>query len=372
MSGKDPERFDGLLLSMAHECSEGGVQEMIDLIFSFLARKTDFYTSGLEDGKAEKLVRDAFAKHAASAKEEAAKRKARYAEMDRKKRERAEREKLEEEARIKREKQGKPWIKEVDEKEAEEFIGVAPRKRQESDSCIREVTDEEAEKFLKEETPSSDAESDPASPNAKANGGETSKADDSKGSDKKDADAEDDEDEADKGKLKPNAGNGADLERYTWTQTLEELEVRVPLPMALRGRDLVVDIQKKRLKVQIKGHPEAIVDDEMPHEVKQEESTWVMEDKRTLVLTIEKINKMNWWNRLVMSDPEINTKKVQPENSKLSDLDGETRSMVEKMMYDQRQKEMGKPTSDEQKKQDMLANFMKAHPEMDFSKCKFN
>ncbi|CCJ28660.1 unnamed protein product [Pneumocystis jirovecii] len=157
--------------------------------------------------------------------------------------------------------------------------------------------------------------------------------------------------------------------QYQWMQTLGELEVRLPVPHGTRGRDLDVVLEKKKIKVSLRKG-ELLLEGELSREIKIEESAWTLDSASELVLHLEKINKMEWWSCIIQGHPSIDTSKIQPENSKLGDLDAETRSMVEKMMFDQRQKELGKPTSDELKKQEILKKFQTQHPELDFSKAK--
>jgi len=184
------------------------------------------------------------------------------------------------------------------------------------------------------------------------------------------AEKEPEETEEEKG-LVPNVGNGADYENYSWTQTLSEVCVTVPVPSGVRAKDLNVALEKKHLNISLKSSSENILEGEFSAAIKPEECFWNMVDGK-VELTLAKVAGMTWWKNVLVGDPEINTQKVTPENSNLSDLDSETRQTVEKMMYDQRQKQLGLPTSEDQKKNEMLKKFMAAHPEMDFSQAKIN
>ncbi|XP_044464029.1 protein BOBBER 1-like [Mangifera indica] len=169
----------------------------------------------------------------------------------------------------------------------------------------------------------------------------------------------------------PNKGNGLDLDNYSWTQTLQELSIIVPVPNGTKSRFVVCEIKKNHLKVGLKGQP-PIIDGELSQNVKPDDCYWSIEDQNSISILLTKQNQMEWWKSLLKGDPEIDTQKVEPENSKLSDLDPETRKTVEKMMFDQRQKSMGLPTSDEMQKQEILKKFMAEHPEMDFSRAKIS
>ncbi|KAF6253789.1 nuclear movement family protein [Scenedesmus sp. NREL 46B-D3] len=166
----------------------------------------------------------------------------------------------------------------------------------------------------------------------------------------------------------PNAGRGADLGSYSWTQSLHEVSVAVPVGRGLKAKQLDVVCSKQHIRVGVKGQ-EPILDGALSEPIKADETMWNLSDG-VVELTLTKAEGMHWWSAVLAGGPAIDVQAVEPESSKLTDLDPETRQTVEKMMFDQRQKAMGLPTSEEMQKQDMLKRFMDAHPEMDFSNAK--
>lgn len=55
----------------------------------------------------------------------------------------------------------------------------------------------------------------------------------------------------------------------------------------------------------------------------------------TVEFNLTKSEGMHWWRNVMEGDEVIDTQQVEPENSKLTDLDPETRTTVEKMMVRQ-------------------------------------
>ncbi|KAI3977397.1 hypothetical protein MKX01_000310 [Papaver californicum] len=142
------------------------------------------------------------------------------------------------------------------------------------------------------------------------------------------------------------------------TMSLQEVTITVPVPEGIKSRFITSEIKKNHLKIGLKGHPCIIFGD------------FFQSDSKVISILVTKQNQKDWWKYLVQGEPEIDTQKVEPETSKLSDLDPETRSAVEKMMFDQRQKSIGLPTCEETQQQEMMKKFMAQHPDMDFSRMK--
>jgi hypothetical protein len=326
----EDERFDGMFLTVAQQSQ--GIEPLLDNMFSFLRRKTDFFT-GASPEMIQELVMKVVNKHSAlSAKAEAEKKKLKVREEQKKKKV------LEEQKK-----------KEV----AAKAAAAAPPTVPINDDVLELSADGTFD------TATTDKPKPAAASPADVTGPAATIADEAE--QKKDEEVD---------KTPPPPGNGGRTDRYVWTQQLSEVTINCPMPPGTTSKMLDVDYSNKRLKVGVKGQP-SIINGELHKRIIVDDSLWTFEDGE-VVLNLQKENKMEWWKCVIVGDPEINTQKVQPENSKLSDLDGETRQTVEKMMFDQRQKAMGLPSSDELQKQEMLKKFMAAHPEMDFSKAKFS
>lgn len=324
------ERFDSMLMAIAQQ--QDGIDGILSTFFSFLNRKTDFFT---QPEMARDKVATIMDRYIAQAME--------------------------------KEKQRAAAEAAAAAAAAERGCKAAPTSNPRTSSRVEVLDDDEDVKPAAPTTAAAAAKAEEEAAKRKAALEEKQRA----LAEAQTKETDKDDDGTKPNGLPPTALNGFEYEHYIFSQSLQEVEVRVPLPVTgVKGKQVEVEIRAAHLRVGLRGKP-PIVDGDLTASVRTEDSMWTIEDGSVVVVTLYKQNAMEWWKTVFVGDPEIDLQKVVPENSKLDDLDSDTRQTVEKMMYDQRQKALGLPTSEEQKKQEMLKKFMAAHPEMDFSQAKF-
>ena len=144
-------------------------------------------------------------------------------------------------------------------------------------------------------------------------------------------------------------GNGGTTERYQWTQTLEEVSVIAKVPFGTRGKDLAVTIKPSFVSICLKKKKEdmsssTILDGKLFDTIRTDESTWSLEGQ-ALLLTLDKC-KHSWWETVIQGDDIIDVTKVDS-TRKIGSYDEATQGYIRKILFDQHQERLGKPTSDE-------------------------
>ena len=147
-------------------------------------------------------------------------------------------------------------------------------------------------------------------------------------------------------------GNGGVTDRYYWTQTLHEVTIYVAVPPGTRAKDIQFQITSKSINLSLKGNAEPLINGTLGGTNKHHEAMWALEDREVIVLTLEKVVE-TWWRCIVKGDAEIDTQKVDS-TRQVSDYDAETQAQIRKIMFDQRQKAKGLPTSEEIQTNDIL------------------
>ena len=334
MSGTN-EEYDGLLMTVIQKA--GGIDNYFDAVFGFLFRKTDFFSN---ETKSREIMEVQFKKYLT-----------RYQDKIEREKKIKERREKEQAALNKPTESSSATVKEIT---PEEYL-----KKKKEEDARRLEQEKEMDKQRKEERRKEEDEK------RKAEGKPPRE-------DKKD---EEDEDKVKEGHVLPNKEKGQTLDKYSWGQMdIKEITINVPLPKEIRAKDMDIKYDDKKLKVAIKGK-EPIIDGELFATIDSESLIWTIDEDnkgKNLVITFEK-REQTWWESVDKGDKvKVDTGKISPEASSLSDIkDPELKAQVEKMMFDTRQKQMGKPTSDILQKCPQIEDFMKAHPEMDFSHAKF-
>mmetsp|Transcript_10334 Transcript_10334/g.11388 ORF Transcript_10334/g.11388 Transcript_10334/m.11388 type:complete len:162 (+) Transcript_10334:38-523(+) len=91
---------------------------------------------------------------------------------------------------------------------------------------------------------------------------------------------------------------------YSWSQTRETVEITIDVPDGTRGRDVVCIIKTDSLKFALKGK-DPILDGKLFENVKADDSTWTIEDRKLVRIVLEKSIVHNSWTSVIKGKDEL-------------------------------------------------------------------
>jgi hypothetical protein len=107
-------------------------------------------------------------------------------------------------------------------------------------------------------------------------------------------------------------GNGGVGEGYYWTQTLKDVTVYIDVEAGCKSKDVKCVIKPQSLVVEVRG--QSIMNGALEDIVKTQESLWTMstttkDAQSQIVITLDK-TKHTWWKHVIVGHSEIDTSKV--------------------------------------------------------------
>ncbi|XP_072742840.1 nudC domain-containing protein 3 isoform X1 [Anoplolepis gracilipes] len=148
--------------------------------------------------------------------------------------------------------------------------------------------------------------------------------------------------------------NGAIRDNYVWTQTLSDLDVLVKIPDHIKiSKDMIkVNINSDEIKIDAKSLNSStdsewdnIFNGELSFKIRKDESVWSIEAGKHINIHLEKATE-RWWEALIVDEPKIDLSKIDC-SKHFHDMVPEEQMNMQKLMWNQQQKLLGKPTSEQ-------------------------
>jgi hypothetical protein len=133
--------------------------------------------------------------------------------------------------------------------------------------------------------------------------------------------------------------NGARCKSYSWSQSHDDLEIRIKLPKIVKQDQISVALSRREICVNVlnDGKKENLINGRFEHQVDTETAFWIVEKEGpNLAVFVDKIEDM-WWKKLLDNEEAF----VQgPKNYTVAmdRLDEGSRMVIDKLVTEQRKK----------------------------------